>query len=91
MKVYYGTAADVNGHHYIYDAVYDRDAFSKGHSVNIPVSVLEIDEVVGNKDLCRSIAESLHKRDVDDECRYYVDDGGNVVEKEGWTERGPEV
>ena len=84
MKLYYATDPDAGARHFIYHAVLNRDAITFTHSTNVPLSEMTVDEIDDNKDLINDLARTLGKTDADDDCKYYIDATGDIVEKENW-------
>jgi len=86
MKILYEQAADAEGRHRIYHAVYDKGWYEFSHTTNVPLATLEIDELPGNQELCRDLAASVGKVDAEGDNRYYIDGSGNIIEKDSWEE-----
>jgi hypothetical protein len=61
--------------------LYDGDVYKAKE--NPETSVLEIDEIPENQDLCREIAYGATFRNVDDLGRWYIENG-ELHEREGW-------
>jgi hypothetical protein len=58
---------------------YNRDDFATPMSINVPHSVLEIDEVnPNNKEICIDLSRYATQG------KYYVDNLGDIYEVEGW-------
>ena len=87
MKILYREAADGEGKHYIYHAIYSRDLFQFSPSTNTPLLEKNIDETEGNKALCADLVETQGREDAEGDNKYCVDADGDIVEKEGWEER----
>ena len=86
MKLIYAQQPDAEARRLIYFAVWDRDVFSFARSVNAPVSETSIDEIEANKALCLDLAKTLDAEDIDGDRKYYIDENGDLIEKEGWVE-----
>ena len=85
MKILYD---NTNGK--IYYAVKDSDYYWFEHSTNIPLTVLDVEEIEDNKTLCHDLKEKISHRaggklDDSGETKYTVDKGV-IKEKVGWTE-----
>ena len=83
MKVYY---RDDTGE--MIAANYDRDDFAWKNTIQVPHSVLAIDELApDNKGLCADLAGAYAKRDAQEKGKYYIDPATTtLMEREGWTE-----
>ncbi len=86
MKVYYANNEYGTGKNAILAVNYDRDDFAWKNTINIPYSVLVVDEVAPeNKDTCLDLISTLGKCDEFGESKYFVG-MGNLCENEGWIE-----
>jgi len=80
MKLLYDSSGN------IIVAVYDVDWFKFKHSINIPISTFEIDEVApDNKEVCYDLSRSVHKKDINGLGKYYIE-SGELHERDGWVE-----
>jgi hypothetical protein len=75
----------------IFYCVYDADWFKFAHSTNIELATLEIDEVdPDNKAICRDLATTQSKRDINGNPKYYISEG-DIYERENWEEYVEEI
>lgn len=87
MKVYYLNAEYQPGKHRILAANFDRDEFSWNNTINVPYSILEIDEVdPENKDACIDLVRMHGLSDINNEGKYYIDEDGDLCVVDGWEE-----
>ena len=92
MKIYYKNQEYTEGKKKILAVNYDRDDFSWNNTINIPYSVLTIDEVdPQNKEICIDLARTSHKADEFGEGKYFIDTNGDLAENEGWEEYYEEI
>jgi hypothetical protein len=80
MKVLYDSTGK------IFYAVYDREYFKFSHTTNIPLSILTIDEVDANKDICIDLIKNVNKVNADGLGKHYIQDG-ELYYRDGWAER----
>ncbi len=86
MKIYYINQEYEAGKRRIVAANFDRDDFSWKNTINVPYSVLGVDEVdPENKEVCFDLARTYGSFDINGESKYYISDG-NIYEVEGWEE-----
>lgn len=91
MKLYYHQSEFSPGKHRVVAAIYDTDLFKFDTGTLSPFSTLSIDEVdPNNKAICLDLVRTANRTDEAGEGKYYVSNG-QLMEKEGWTERTPEV
>ncbi|MBI1913041.1 MAG: hypothetical protein HYS21_13725 [Deltaproteobacteria bacterium] len=84
MKIYYqDTGLNPN----IIAAVYEKDLFSWNNTIQVPVSILAIDEVdPANKGLCIDIVSTQGRMDTNGRNKFSVNSSGELVELLGWQE-----
>lgn len=80
MVVYYRSDGEI-----LY-AVYERDRFSFAHTTQIPLTLLEIDEVAANQPLCRDLFNAQGRRDAAGQGKYYLVQG-ELFERDAWREK----
>ena len=72
-------------------AVYDFDWFKFKHSINIPISEFQIDEVdPDNKEICLDLSKNVFKKDVNGLGKYYIE-SGELHSRDDWQEYVPEM
>lgn len=92
MKALYTQAEYEPGKHRIFYAIPDAFWFYFSHTTNIPLALLEIDELVpDNQEICRQlkIYGSYLKVDAVGDNKYYIKIENNepvLYEKDGWEE-----
>jgi hypothetical protein len=90
MKILYAQQEYEAGKHKIYYAVYDNDWFKFSHTTNIPLDIMEIDEIApDNKAICQDLVKTRGKTDKSGESKYHIEIENNepvIYEKEGWVE-----
>lgn len=87
MKIYYINQEYEAGKRRIVAANFDRDDFSWKNTINVPYSVLGVDEVEPeNKGICFDLVRSCGRIDLNGQGKYYVGNDGNLYEVEGWEE-----
>ena len=93
MKLLYSTNETSPGQHKIFYAVLDRDLFLFSDSTNIPLSPMEVDEVMpDNQDICKDLILHVNGDMVDDsgDGKYHIkiEDGEPTLhENDGWIQR----
>lgn len=81
----------------IFYSVYNTDYFKFTHTTNIPLTILEIDEIdPNNKAVCLDLAKygNAWKNDIDGNGKYYMqNDSGvwNLYSRDNWEEYIPEL
>ena len=85
MKLLYAETGE------IMSAVYDSDWFKFKHSINIPISEFQIDEVApDNKEICFDLSRTVHKKNAEGLGKYYIE-SGELHSRDGWQEYVPEM
>ena len=84
MKLIYTTDEYTTGKKRIYYAVYDKDIFSFVHTLNLPFAEMTIDEVGGNKELCKDLNLMARHKDEAGESKYFINNLNEVCENIGW-------
>ena len=75
----------------IYYAVPDVRCFYFSHTTNIPLTDMNIDELIpNNQALCIDLRKTINKVDAINDAKYKID-SGQLVEKEGWAEADDEL
>lgn len=81
MKLLYTTSTGE-----IMASVYNIDWFKFTHSINIPISEFEIDEVFpDNKDICFGLYKYTGRVNSEGLGKYYIENG-ELFERDGWEE-----
>lgn len=92
MKIYYENTEYQIGKKRILAANYDRDDFSWKNTINIPYTILSIDEIAPeNKDICIDVVNKQGRLDQSGEGKYFINSSGQLCENEGWQEWRPEL
>ena len=90
MKVYRENTEFAAGKFRIIIANLDKDDYSWKNTINVPYTVIEIDEVdPDNKVNIIDVAKSATILDSSGEGKYYINSLDEVVEKDGWLEDLP--
>jgi len=80
MKLHY---RNDNGE--VYYAVLSKDEYIFQHTTNIPLSILEIDEMNGNEELCIDLVKTQGKISIVGQRKYYIE-AGELYSRDGWQE-----
>lgn len=92
MNLYYLTAEYSAGKHRIVAAVYEKDVFSFDESILSGHAIYQIDEIApDNRALCLDLTQSVNKIDINGEGKYYVLNGPELHDVDGWVEYRPEL
>ena len=87
MKLLYNSE---NGE--VFYAVYDSDLFRFTHTTNIPLTEFQIDEVEpDNKLICLDLQKTVFKKDKNGFGKYYIDEDGDLNQREDWEEYLPDI